>query len=686
MAAVAFKGKSTNNSLSSQVMKENVTKPINKTALGRLPSFKIFAEPPPPPAAPPAVNVKLKFHARQNRSLYSDQNRSLYSDSKGKLSLKVGTRVGSASGFQSVAKNFEKNKGKQDNSVKTNIGRKVLADIGNVRGSFSGLKAQTRSKSLCTSRNSVVGTQNVSCSSRKSSTGNARKTLTQDSGNHHTVKKVADKDTKAAASNDPRTKTQRCKLADTTRCRAYGGNRLPLIRKSFPVTEQVNKVSTDDTKEESTERSERCSRKYGFPVNSRVGRNVASRVHNSQNHLWKNRVSDGYIVMASKGQHKSDFGEFSRRSVKISIAASKSKGLSSFNKRPAGSAISSKRKEEKVKSSSIHVASVIPSGQTAQQEDSSSSKYQSDTSTADNVARRKSDRRKSFTSLLMSRSKEDLPNIYDNHNHLEVVEYVDDIYQYYWFMEAQNQPLKHYMDIQTEITPQMRGILINWLIEVHLKFDLMQETLFLMVTLLDQFLSLVSIKKNKMQLVGLTALLLASKYEDFWHPRIMDLIDISADSYTRDEMLGMENAFLKALKFRLNAPTPYVFMLRFLKAAQSDKKFEHLAFYLIELCLVEYEALKYKPSLLCASAIYLARCTMEMAPTWTPLLRKHSRYEESQIRSSAEMILKFHKGAKTAMLKVTYEKYMRVDFSTVAAIKPLEVLPQCSHEHDSHNN
>ena len=148
----------------------------------------------------------------------------------------------------------------------------------------------------------------------------------------------------------------------------------------------------------------------------------------------------------------------------------------------------------------------------------------------------------------------------------------------------------------------MRGILINWLIEVcflminiflmlfelfscffllppffqvHLRFDLMQETLFLMVTLLDQFLSLVSIGKNKMQLVGLTALLLASKYEDFWHPRvnlcmnttsasflyiiyccaievvnagstffgswlqIMDLIGISADSYTRDEMLGM---------------------------------------------------------------------------------------------------------------------------------------------------
>lgn len=56
--------------------------------------------------------------------------------------------------------------------------------------------------------------------------------------------------------------------------------------------------------------------------------------------------------------------------------------------------------------------------------------------------------------------------------------------------------------------------------QVHFKFDLMQETLYLTVTLLDRYLSQVQIKKNEMQLVGLTALLLASKYEDFWHPRV----------------------------------------------------------------------------------------------------------------------------------------------------------------------
>ncbi|RAL41107.1 hypothetical protein DM860_008805 [Cuscuta australis] len=224
-----------------------------------------------------------------------------------------------------------------------------------------------------------------------------------------------------------------------------------------------------------------------------------------------------------------------------------------------------------------------------------------------------------------------LPKIYDDYNHLDVSEYVDDIYQYYWVMEAQHHPLRRYMEIQTEITLHMRGILINWLIEVHLKFDLMQETLFLMVTVLDQYISQVCIKKNELQLVGLTALLLASKYEDFWHPRIMDLLSVSAESYTREQMLGMEKAVLKKLMFRLDAPTPYVFMPRFLRASRADKKFGNLAFFLVELCLVEDEALNYKPSLICASAIYVARCTLHMTPTWTPMLESHARYEESQL-------------------------------------------------------
>ncbi|KAF9587649.1 hypothetical protein IFM89_004481, partial [Coptis chinensis] len=225
------------------------------------------------------------------------------------------------------------------------------------------------------------------------------------------------------------------------------------------------------------------------------------------------------------------------------------------------------------------------------------------------------------------------------------------------FWQAQYPSLSNYMNSQTNITPKMRGILINWLIEVRYVI----------------FVSVVTIQTNEIQLVGLTALLLASKYEDFWHPKVNELIAITDDSYTRLQMLSMEKLILKKLMFRLNTPTPYVFMLRFLKAAQSDKKLEHLAFYLIELCLTEYEALKFRSSLLCASAIYVARCTLQMSPAWTPLLCKHAHYEED----CAEMILRFHKASSKGPLKVTYGKYVCESYLCVAKIKAVHrLLPQ----------
>ncbi|KAI4368295.1 hypothetical protein MLD38_016869 [Melastoma candidum] len=305
----------------------------------------------------------------------------------------------------------------------------------------------------------------------------------------------------------------------------------------------------------------------------------------------------------------------------------------------------------------------------------------------DNNAKKKPKRRRSYTSSLMARSKflsdhgevfmeEKLPDIDDCTNQLEVAEYVDEIYEYYWTMEVQSTSLRNYMSIQNEIAAPMRGILINWLIEVHFKFDLMHETLYLMVALLDQYLSRIAIPKNEMQLVGLASLLLASKYEDFWHPRINDLISISAESYTRRQLLSMEKSMLKELKFRLNVPTSYVFMLRFLKAARADKTLEHLSFYLVELCLVEYEALEFKPSLLCASAIYVARCTLQMSPPWTPLLMRHTRYEPAQIRDCAETVLRVHKAARSRVLKVTCDKYMGTEFGKAAALKPLDMLPR----------
>ncbi|KAI9116293.1 hypothetical protein K1719_012460 [Acacia pycnantha] len=560
--------------------------------------------------------------------------------------------------------------------------RKALADVSNIQGNSARNIKQDASKMKVLAS---IGTKLGDASSRRSFTGRLHRNVSQVEGQLDALKRgtipIAPLAAQKSNKNGGRSSV-------ATESRTAKKSLLPTVtRRSLPVPRKVNREDMSNRKgnARSFDTAEKISR---IPTKAETMRKVAPQLSSARSHLWKTRASDGQVHINLGARVKTNaLLASSRKSIKPLVKTThKSSNAPRTSKSKSKSAASISSQDEEAVALSLPennlpaVSNYANEGQLRSVADSNPR-----TKSFEISARKKSTRRKSYTTLLLERSKllkengeiteqDNLPNIDDECNQLEVSEYIDEIYQYYWIIEAQTSARENYLSIQTDITPHMRGILINWLIEVHLKFELMPETLYLTVSLLDQYLSLVTIKKNELQLVGLTALLLASKYEDFWHPSVKELIGISVESYTREQILAMEKLILRKLKFRLNGPTPYVFMVRFLKAAQSDKELEHLAFFLIELCLVEYEALAFKSSLLCASAIYVARSTLQITPPWTPLLQKHARYEVSQLRNCAEMILKFHKSARTGKLMVAYEKYSRPEFSGVAALKPLDSL------------
>ncbi|KAL1349604.1 hypothetical protein HN51_026117 [Arachis hypogaea] len=586
-------------------------------------------------------------------------------------------------------KSMDKSNSKYVTSANKNV-RKALADVSNVQGNSATNIGRDSSKMKGLAGSNIKKGGGITL--RKSFTGIMQRNRSNDVQSDAPKKELgidvrpASKDQKYNSHGGPSvvTKDRFAKKPILPSNPSNSRKSLPIPRKSLPAPRKVYRA------DESAGSSETAKARSSLPSKATASRRVSSQLTNARNNVRKIRVSDGFTQTS---QSKVLYGS-SRKYImplKTKVIAStnhmtlKPKCISDQNISQSNATILSQDEE----------ALPLPlpvNGLESVSNDANQGCVPSDgeknlvVHLPELILMKKSRRKKSYTSSLMEGSKllkqtcevsqqDNLPNIDNDCNHLEVPEYVDDIYQYYWVSEAQNPSLANYMCIQTEITPYMRGILINWLIEVHMKFDLMPETLYLTVTLLDQYLSMVKIEKTDMQLVGLTALLLASKYEDFWHPRVKDLISISAESYTRDQMLGMEKLILRKLKFRLNVPTPYVFLVRFLKAAQSDSKLEHMAFFLIDLCLVEYEAIAFKPSLLCASALYVARCTLQIEPPWTPLLQKHAHYDISQMRGCAEMILKLHKAASIGKLKVTYEKYSRKELRLVAAVRPLDSLP-----------
>jgi G2/mitotic-specific cyclin-B, other len=108
--------------------------------------------------------------------------------------------------------------------------------------------------------------------------------------------------------------------------------------------------------------------------------------------------------------------------------------------------------------------------------------------------------------------------------------------------------------------------------------------------------------------VGVTAMLIASKYEEIWAPEVRDFVYISDRAYNREQILQMEKVMLNTLKFNLTVPTPYNFASRFLKAAGTDQErdIKYYTHYLIELAMVDYGMLKYPYSMIAAAAVYVA--------------------------------------------------------------------------------
>uniref|UniRef100_A0A0D9UZR6 Cyclin N-terminal domain-containing protein n=1 Tax=Leersia perrieri TaxID=77586 RepID=A0A0D9UZR6_9ORYZ len=226
----------------------------------------------------------------------------------------------------------------------------------------------------------------------------------------------------------------------------------------------------------------------------------------------------------------------------------------------------------------------------------------------------------------------------DVHNELAVVDYVEDIYRFYKRTENACRPLCTYMISQAEINERMRAILTDWLIEVHYRLMLMPETLYLTVYIIDQYLSLENVTRKEFQLVGVSAMLIACKYEEIWAPLVKDFLCISDNSFSREQVLSTEKSILNKLQWNLTVPTMYMFIIRYLKAALGDKELEHMTFFYAELALVQYSMLFYAPSVVAAAAVYAARSTLGLSPLWSDLLEYHTGLAEPQLLECARRL------------------------------------------------
>ncbi|RMB94435.1 hypothetical protein DUI87_29246 [Hirundo rustica rustica] len=247
-------------------------------------------------------------------------------------------------------------------------------------------------------------------------------------------------------------------------------------------------------------------------------------------------------------------------------------------------------------------------------------------------------------------------------------DYVKDIYLYLRELELQQSVRPHYLDGRTT-NGRMRAILVDWLVQVHSRFHLLQETLYMCVAIMDRFLQSYPVPRKKLQLVGVTALLVASKYEEILSPDVADFVYITDNAYTSNEVREMEMIILKELNFDLGRPLPIHFLRRASKAGEADAKQHTLAKYLMELTLIDYDMVHHRPSEIAAAALCLSQKVLG-SNKWGAKQQYYTGYAEDSLvmtmKHMAKNVVKVNeKLAKYTAIKNKYASSKLLSISTI---------------------
>lgn len=236
--------------------------------------------------------------------------------------------------------------------------------------------------------------------------------------------------------------------------------------------------------------------------------------------------------------------------------------------------------------------------------------------------------------------------------------------------ETQTRAAHGYMKRQPDINDRMRGILVDWLVEVHLKFRLHADTLFLTVNIVDRVLERTAVYRQQLQLVGVTALFIAAKYEEIHPPELKDLVYITDSAFLREDILDMETRILRLLEYRVTAPGPQRFLERFQTGVNVKSNTLHLSYYFLELALVDYKMLRYPASVLAAAALYLSCKIHQSGQDW-----RNAHFSENELKACAKDLCNLAQNAEKGNLQAVRKKFALERYSEVATVTNFRLTP-----------
>ncbi|EDO32608.1 predicted protein, partial [Nematostella vectensis] len=188
-----------------------------------------------------------------------------------------------------------------------------------------------------------------------------------------------------------------------------------------------------------------------------------------------------------------------------------------------------------------------------------------------------------------------------------VSSYRSQIMRYAMALENKYQLPENFLEKQEEVSHQARAVLIDWLIEVHLFYNFPQDCLYLIVALVDRYMSLRTVPVAHFQLLGMACLLVACKYEDRFVPTREELVAMADQAFDQSELMHMETRLLTCLEFDLAQPLPTFFLRPIARASAIDLETYVVSKFIMEAAMLDAIMVTFKPSIIAATAFFMAR-------------------------------------------------------------------------------
>jgi hypothetical protein len=249
-----------------------------------------------------------------------------------------------------------------------------------------------------------------------------------------------------------------------------------------------------------------------------------------------------------------------------------------------------------------------------------------------------------------------------------VNEYQKEIIQYLKSNEASYQVNRNYMAQQSDINTKMRGILIDWLVDVNLKFKLLPQCLFLSINLLDRFLAATQINRQQLQLAGVTCLMISAKFEEIYPPMLKDYICVCDNTYSKKEILEMEGLILQTLDFNVTQTSSFAYLKMFNSRLKMDDNLFVFARYLLENALLDVNSLKHDNCSLAAGAIFLVNKIFKKGG-WSAEFEEITTISEEAVKLAAKDLYLMMQRAEANGLTALVRKFSVADYFEVSKFK-----------------